>query len=270
MNVAASFDASHGDPLCAALAAAKARYAERRPESRTEWHSAARVMPGGNTRTILYFDPFPVCMTGGSGCSLVDVDGIRYVDLLGEYTAGIYGHSNPVIQAAVIEALRNGLSLSAHNQAEIRLASVICARYPSIELVRFTNSERKPIFSRSRQQSRSRGASECWYSRARITEVFSRSASRARRSTYRTASSSHPTTISTRRAPRYASTRGISRGSWSSRCSVRAAAFPAIPRSWARWPRKRVRRERSSSSMRSRPRGSRPAVARRSLGSRPI
>jgi glutamate-1-semialdehyde 2,1-aminomutase len=140
MNVAASFDPSHADALCAALAAAKARYAERRPESRSEWHSAARVMPGGNTRSILYFDPFPVCMTGGAGCSLADVDGIRYVDLLGEYTAGIYGHSNPVIQAAVIEALRNGLSLSAHSQAEIRLASVICARYPSIELVRFTNS----------------------------------------------------------------------------------------------------------------------------------
>ncbi len=97
-------------------------------------------MPGGNTRTILYFDPFPACMASGSGCHLVDVDGIRYVDLLGEYTAGIYGHSNSVIQAAVIEALRNGLSLSAHNPAEVRLASLICARYPSIERVRFTNS----------------------------------------------------------------------------------------------------------------------------------
>ena len=140
MSVAPSLDPSHGDALCEALAAAKARYAERRPASRAEWQSAVRVMPGGNTRSILYFDPFPVCMAGGSGCNLVDVDGIRYVDLLGEYTAGIYGHSNPVIQAALIEALRNGLSLSAHNQAEVRLASLICARYPSIELVRFTNS----------------------------------------------------------------------------------------------------------------------------------
>ena len=140
MSAAASLDPSHRDALCEALAAAKACYAERRPASRAEWQSAARVMPGGNTRTILYFDPFPVCMTGGSGCNLVDVDGIRYIDLLGEYTAGIYGHSNPVIQAAVIEALRNGLSLSAHNPAEVRLASLICARYPSIERVRFTNS----------------------------------------------------------------------------------------------------------------------------------
>ena len=140
MSAAASLDPSHEEALREALSAAKARYAERRPASGAEWRSAARVMPGGNTRTILYFEPFPVCMTSGSGCNLVDVDGIRYVDLLGEYTAGIYGHWNPVIQAAVIEALRNGLCLSAHNPAEVRLASLICARYPSIERVRFTNS----------------------------------------------------------------------------------------------------------------------------------
>ena len=140
MSAAAPLDPPHREALCAALAAAKTRYAERRPASRAGWQSAARVMPGGNTRTILYFDPFPVCMASGSGCDLEDVDGLRYVDLLGEYTAGIYGHSNPVIQAAVIEALGNGVSLSAHNCAEVRLAALICARYPSIELVRFTNS----------------------------------------------------------------------------------------------------------------------------------
>ena len=140
MSAAAPLDPPHRDALCAALATAKTRYAERRPASRAEWQSAARVMPGGNTRTILYFDPFPVCMASGSGCDLEDLDGFRYVDLLGEYTAGIYGHSNPVIQAVVIEALRNGVSLSAHNRAEVRLAALLCARYHSIELVRFTNS----------------------------------------------------------------------------------------------------------------------------------
>ena len=97
-------------------------------------------MPGGNTRTILYFDPFPLCMVRGEGCHLIDADGHRYVDLLGEYTAGIFGHSNPVIRAAVIEALNGGISLSAHNQAENRLANLIRERYASMELVRFTNS----------------------------------------------------------------------------------------------------------------------------------
>jgi glutamate-1-semialdehyde 2,1-aminomutase len=57
MSAAASLDPPQGDALREALTAAKARYAERRPASRAEWQSAARVMPGGNTRTILYFDP---------------------------------------------------------------------------------------------------------------------------------------------------------------------------------------------------------------------
>ncbi len=140
MSAAAPLDPPHREALCAALVTARTRYAERRPASHAEWQSAARVMRGGNTRTILYFDPFPVCMASGSGCDLEDLDGFRYVDLLGEYTAGIYGHSNPVIQAVVIEALRNGVSLSAHNRAEVRLAALLCARYHSIELVRFTNS----------------------------------------------------------------------------------------------------------------------------------
>ena len=97
-------------------------------------------MPGGNTRTILYFDPFPLCMLRGEGCHLFDADGHRYVDLLGEYTAGIFGHSHPVIRAAIVDALNGGISLSAHNAAENRLANLIRERYASMELVRFTNS----------------------------------------------------------------------------------------------------------------------------------
>jgi glutamate-1-semialdehyde 2,1-aminomutase len=126
--------------LSDALCSAKERYAARNPASRAQWQLAARAMPGGNTRTILYFDPFPLCMVRGEGCHLFDADGHRYVDLLGEYTAGIFGHSNPVIRAAVIDALNGGISLSAHNEAEIRLANLIRERYASMELVRFTNS----------------------------------------------------------------------------------------------------------------------------------
>ena len=93
------------DALSEALAAAKARYASQHPASFADWQAAAKAMPGGNTRTVLFFDPFPICMVGES-CYLHDADGHRYVDLLGEYTAGIYGHSHPVLQNAVIDALK--------------------------------------------------------------------------------------------------------------------------------------------------------------------
>ena len=126
--------------LTGALSSAKEQYAARNPSSRARWQSASRAMPGGNTRTILYFDPFPLCMVRGETCHLFDADEHRYVDLLGEYTAGIFGHSNPVIRSAVIGALDDGISLSGHNDAESRLAHLIQERYASIELVRFTNS----------------------------------------------------------------------------------------------------------------------------------
>ncbi len=38
------------------------------------------------------------------------------------------------------QALDGGLNFGAHNAAEARFAAAICARFPSIDLVRFTNS----------------------------------------------------------------------------------------------------------------------------------
>ena len=60
--------------------------------------------------------------------------------MLGEFTAGIFGHTNQVIRSAVITALERGIDLSGHTVAEAELARVICDRFPSIALVRFTNS----------------------------------------------------------------------------------------------------------------------------------
>jgi glutamate-1-semialdehyde 2,1-aminomutase len=76
----------------------------------------------------------------GHAQRVVDVDGHEYVDMLGEYTAGLYGHSQKVILDAVRAALDNGISLAGHNVYEARLAREIVDRFPALELVRFTNS----------------------------------------------------------------------------------------------------------------------------------
>lgn len=122
------------------VTAAKASYASFNPKSQERWQSATRAMPGGNTRSVLFFAPFPLCMERGEGSYLYDADGHRYVDLLGEYTSGIYGHSNEIIQAAIIETLNNGISLASQTRAESDLANLICQRFDSIDLIRFTNS----------------------------------------------------------------------------------------------------------------------------------
>ena len=97
-------------------------------------------MPGGNTRTVLHYAPFPLGLAGGAGCRIRDLDGGEYVDFLGEYSAGLFGHSHPVIRAAIDRALDGGVNLGGHTLIEARFARAVCDRFPSLERVRFTNS----------------------------------------------------------------------------------------------------------------------------------
>lgn len=123
-----------------ALHAAVQDYVQRNPRSAAQLQAAAAVLPGGNTRTVLFHGPFPLTMERGEGCRLWDADGHVYIDALGEFTAGLFGHSDPVIRAAVQEALGAGLSLSSHNAREAGFAREIQRRFPGMALMRFTNS----------------------------------------------------------------------------------------------------------------------------------
>jgi glutamate-1-semialdehyde 2,1-aminomutase len=126
--------------LDAALDDATSRYRARNPASERRLAEAAEVLPGGNTRSVLFHAPFPLTMVRGEGCRLWDADGHRYLDALGEFTAGLYGHSHPVIRNAIVAALQDGLNLSSHTAREAALAREIRARFPSLQLLRFTNS----------------------------------------------------------------------------------------------------------------------------------
>ncbi|HEY4040822.1 MAG TPA: aminotransferase class III-fold pyridoxal phosphate-dependent enzyme [Rhodopila sp.] len=123
----------------AALNEAKEAYVTSAPRSLARYVEATTVMPGGNTRTVLHYAPFPLAMTRAEGCRLWDADGREFIDFLGEYTAGLYGHSHPVIRAALDRALDNGISFGACNTTEARFAHAICERF-GLERVRFTNS----------------------------------------------------------------------------------------------------------------------------------
>jgi glutamate-1-semialdehyde 2,1-aminomutase len=124
----------------AAVAELVQRYRERNPESARQLARAAEVLPGGNTRSVLFQAPFPLTMVRGEGCWLWDADGHRLLDALGEFTAGLYGHSAAPIREAIVAALAEGLSLSSHTRREVELAEAIAGRFPSMPLMRFTNS----------------------------------------------------------------------------------------------------------------------------------
>jgi glutamate-1-semialdehyde 2,1-aminomutase len=123
-----------------ALDDAKAAYAKSNPNSAGLHAKAVPSLPGGNTRSGIHFDPFPIMFRRGEGARLWDEDGHSYVDFLGEATAGIYGHSHPVIRAAIDDRLALGWNLGGHTALEARLAEIIIARFPSIERLRFVNS----------------------------------------------------------------------------------------------------------------------------------
>jgi glutamate-1-semialdehyde 2,1-aminomutase len=123
-----------------ALDKVRGRFVASNPRSRAAHDEAGTSMPGGNTRTTVFYSPFPLTMARAEGCRVTDLDGHVYVDLLGDYTAGLYGHSNPAIRQAIDEALDTGWSLGASGVNEARLAAVLCERFPALELVRFTNS----------------------------------------------------------------------------------------------------------------------------------
>ena len=97
---------ARSDAVSAAVDEARALYASRRPRTSALHERARAVLPGGNTRSVLYHRPFPLRIARAWEAMLEDADGHRYVDLLGEYSAGLYGHSNPVVIKAMTDGLK--------------------------------------------------------------------------------------------------------------------------------------------------------------------
>ncbi len=122
------------------LATLRAAYGARHPQSERHHARARQVMPGGNTRSVLHLDPFPFVIKHGHADTLTDIDGHTYIDCAGEFSAGLYGHDDPVLQDALHTALRGGSVLSGPNTYEAGFAELLCARFPSLDRVRFCNS----------------------------------------------------------------------------------------------------------------------------------
>ncbi|PVH91676.1 putative acetylornithine aminotransferase [Periconia macrospinosa] len=125
-----------------ALGGAHEEYSTRNPRSLKAHRDAHSHLPGGNTRTVLHMEPFPLTWASAKSGTLTSLDGDTYIDLLGEFSAGIFGHSEPRIAEAVQVALSKGWNYGGNSQTEKEFAQKVCQRFaPSgIELVRFTNS----------------------------------------------------------------------------------------------------------------------------------
>jgi glutamate-1-semialdehyde 2,1-aminomutase len=117
-----------------------AEYTAKTSRSRALHEEATGVMPGGNSRTTTFFDPYPFYFQRGQGAHIWDADGTERIDFNGNYTSLILGHAHPEVIKAVQAVAEHGLSFPGPTEHEVRLAELLTRRIPSLERVRFTNS----------------------------------------------------------------------------------------------------------------------------------
>ena len=104
---------------------------------------AQRHIPGGVNSPVRAFRSVggtPCFFTRGSGSRVTDADGKSYLDYVGSWGPLILGHAHPQVVAAVQEAAAQGLTFGAPTEREVDMADLLCARLPSLDMVRLVSS----------------------------------------------------------------------------------------------------------------------------------
>src|SRR5438067_233492 len=125
------------------VGAASASAESTRERSAALEQRAVTVIPGGVNSPVRAFRAVgggPVYIRRGSGHTVEDVDGRRYIDYLASWGPLILGHAHPAVVAAVREAAGDGTSFGAPTEREGLLAEKISVALPSIEQVRLVSS----------------------------------------------------------------------------------------------------------------------------------
>ncbi len=122
------------------MASVEEIFTRRTGKSKEEHDRLTGLLPGGETRSVAGYEPYPVALVDGAGSRVRDLDGNEYLDLLNNYTSLVHGHGHPRITAALREALPHGTVFPAPHHSQGRLAELLAGRLPAVDLVRFTNS----------------------------------------------------------------------------------------------------------------------------------
>lgn len=101
---------------------------------------AVKFLPGGDTRSVAYYPPYPFYATHGKGCFLYDLDGNEYIDCVNNMTSLVHGHAHPQVVAAICDQAAKGTAHAAPTELQSLHAEKICGRIPSMESLRFCNS----------------------------------------------------------------------------------------------------------------------------------
>ncbi len=135
------------DRYLASLEEVVAEYTARNPLSHQMHQRARRSLPGGNTRSGVNVDPFPIYADSGEGVYLRNLDGHRLLDFVNNATSLILGHADPMIVEALQNQVARGTAFSRPLAIEVEMAELLRQRMPVLELLRFSSSGTEAVLN---------------------------------------------------------------------------------------------------------------------------
>lgn len=112
-------------------------------ESEKLFEKAQNVIPGGVNSPVRAFKSVggkPIFIKKAKGAYLYDEDGNEFIELINSWGPMILGHTHPIVEKAVSDAIQEGFSFGAPGKREVEMAELIVEMVPSIEKVRMVNS----------------------------------------------------------------------------------------------------------------------------------
>ncbi|HLL24904.1 MAG TPA: aminotransferase class III-fold pyridoxal phosphate-dependent enzyme, partial [Kofleriaceae bacterium] len=111
--------------------------------SQAIFERAQAVIPGGvnsPVRACKSVGGDPLFVAQGDGASITDVDGNRYIDLIGSWGPLILGHSHKELLDTIAETMVLGTTFGAPTEIEVRFAELLRSIVPSMEMIRCVSS----------------------------------------------------------------------------------------------------------------------------------
>jgi glutamate-1-semialdehyde 2,1-aminomutase len=115
-------------------------YKEKFPVSKAHHEKLINYIPGGATRSLSYFKPYPIHIDYGKGAWVYTHEGHKLLDVTNAYGAIVHGHGDPDIVKAVQKGIAKGSQYSTPTDGQYKLAKLLCERIPGFDRVRFVNS----------------------------------------------------------------------------------------------------------------------------------
>lgn len=115
-------------------------YKEKYPLSEKYHQEFLKYMPGGNTKSLSYFLPWPLHITHGKGAYVYTHEGHKLLDVTNSYGALIHGHADPDVTDVVKAGVERGTQFAAPTDAQYELSRMLCKRVASIDKIRYCNS----------------------------------------------------------------------------------------------------------------------------------